>query len=677
MMSFLENDVIMLYFITIFLSALLLFLIQPMIAKVILPDFGGGAAVWTIAMLFFQTLLLTGYCYSYALIKWFRPRNQLLIHGVLLLAALIATPLSVGVSVFSFEPQLSILLILLGTVGLPYFVVAANAPLIQAWFAYERPTISPYKLYALSNIGSLLGLLLYPFIIEPFLSLENQLLGWSIVYWLFVGANLVLIALLLRQFKVSAFLQRGKASKHISADAFNWIVLSAFGVVGLLAITNSISQNISSIPFLWLLPLALYLISFIVCFANELLASRRYWLVGLVIALPITFLLYFFASVFPIVVQVILYSFVLLTICMVCHGELARRKPAPERLTSYYLAMSFGGVIGGIFVNFIAPAIFNQFLEFPLIVFLVMTVSIVYAYRRGYSFHQIPFMGLSSCSLVAMLLFLFINHKYQQYDIASDRNFYGQLSVKDIRVGNLNERRLVDGTTSHGTQSLDPMKQRIPQSYYRKMTGVWSAIKALQKHDSLDIVIVGLGAGTLAAYGRESDNIEFLELNPLVKDYAANYFTYLAQSKSLVTVKIGDGRQLLGDNIYDDREIDLLVIDAFSSDAIPVHLLTQEAMALYSNRIANNGMIAIHISNSHLDLVPLVYGLGKIEGLASTFVLTDKDQENNMAQWVLLAKDIELLNADVIKQVQTPWPDTIDKPIVWTDDYSNLLSVLK
>jgi len=679
MMCFCFFGVVMLYFLTIFLSALLLFLVQPMIAKIILPSFGGGAAVWTTCMLFFQCLLLGGYCYAHGLITFLKPKKQFLTHGLLLSVALLVTPISLDLISISDSPQLSILLILLMTIGLPYFVLSANAPLIQRWFAYEHQQLSPYKLYALSNIGSLIGLLLYPFVVEPFFTLDAQLMLWSGGYWLFVLCCLLLIGhLTLKSEKLTNnFVTHLK--NFTTARMVLWILLSSIGVIALLSVTSSMSQNISSIPFLWLLPLVLYLISFIICFANEAWISRKLWYAALVMSLPITFLLYFFSSLFPLVVQLLLYSFVLFSVCMVCHGELVRLKPEKENLTAYYLAMSVGGVVGGVFVSLIAPTLFDQFIEFPLVVWGCFVVGAVL------SWHSLQFLRTKIlwCALSIALffggLFVFVNSLYQQYDIATGRNFYGQLAVKDIKINNLNERRLVDGTTSHGTQSLDSKLSKTPLSYYRVNTGVAVAIKALQQRESLNVSIIGLGAGTLAAYGRTNDNYHFLELNPMVSEFAHQYFTYIENSNAEIKVSIGDGRQLLSNNqLFSDDDLDLLVVDAFSSDAIPTHLLTTQAMKLYKQRIKHDGIIALHISNSHLDLVPLVYGLAQRSGLNAVFVLTSADaKEKNMTQWVLLAEDESVLNNMAIEDVRTRWPNSIKSPVVWTDDYSNLLSILK
>lgn len=679
MMCFLYFGVVMLYFVTIFLSALLLFLVQPMIAKVILPSFGGGAAVWTTCMLFFQCLLLGGYCYAHGLITFFKPKRQLLIHGSLILVALILTPISVELVDINDSPQLTILVILLASIGLPYFVLSANAPLIQRWFAYENKSLSPYKLYALSNIGSLIGLLLYPFAVEPFISLDNQLILWSIGYWSFTICCILLTGKLFLKSKSFNNISSTYLAPSKLLEKVLWILLSSIGVVALLAVTSSMSQNISSIPFLWLLPLVLYLVSFIVCFANDTWISRKVWYGALLLSLPITFLLYFFASLFPLLVQLLLYSFVLFSVCMVCHGELVRLKPAAHNLTAYYLAMSVGGVVGGLFVSFIAPALFDQFIEFPLIVWICFVIGSALSWYKLVVLRAKILWGALSITLTSAGLFVFINNLYQQYDVTSGRNFYGQLAVKDIKINNLNERRLVDGTTSHGTQSLYIKESQIPLSYYRANTGVAVAIKALQQRVALNVSIIGLGAGTLASYGRINDSYHFLELNPMVSEYAHRYFTYIDNSKADVKVTIGDGRSLLSNNqLFNNNELDLLVVDAFSSDAIPTHLLTVEAMMLYKERIKEEGIIALHISNSHLDLIPLVYGVAQELSLSATFVLTAADAKNtNMAQWVLLAKDASVLNESMILDVKTKWPKNIHKPIIWTDDYSNLLSVLK
>lgn len=674
MMAFLVTAYLnMLYFITIFISALLLFLVQPMVARVILPNFGGGAAVWSMCMLFFQVLLLGGYCYAHWLTKLFRPKVQLIIHAVLLGIALLFTPLDVQINMSGSSPQLAILMTLALSIGVPYFVLAANAPLIQRWFSYDKPTFSPYKLYALSNVGSLLGLLLYPFIIEPFVTLENQLLGWSVGYWLFVASSVSLLLLLARSLKGKSICTTNEDSRWTLSNFSLWTNLSALGVVTLLAVTSAMTQNISSIPFLWLLPLCLYLVSFIVAFGHESLAARRVWLIATLCALPLSILLFFFASMFSIGVQVVLFSLILVSTCMLCHGELARGKPASEQLTSYYLAMSLGGVIGGLLVNFLAPVLFEQFIEFPLVNLLALIVVVTLLNKAGAAKKYVY--GAAAYLAICAIGFVAINNLYQRFDVAADRNFYGQLAVKDVQVGEFNERRLVDGTTSHGTQSLDSSFSKEPLSYYRRGTGISAAFETVQTKP-INAVMIGLGAGTLAAYGRSGDKLEFLELNPLVRDYATEYFTYIADTRAQVSVVIGDGRQLLATT--DDGSADLLVVDAFSSDAIPVHLLTAEAIALYASKLTDGGILALHISNSHLDLVPLTYSLAQHASLASAFVLTPAaDATQNTTQWVLMSKHADTLQSSFIESVRTPWPDSVQNPVIWTDDYSNLLSVLK
>lgn len=663
----------MLYFITIFISALLLFLVQPMVARVILPNFGGGAAVWSMCMLFFQVLLLSGYCYAHWLTKLLKPKIQLAVHAVLLGVALLFTPLDVQIVMGSGSPQVAILMTLGLSIGVPYFVLAANAPLIQRWFSYDKPTLSPYRLYALSNVGSLLGLLLYPFIVEPFVTLDNQLLGWSAGYWLFVASSVCLLVLLAKSFTRKLIETASEDSRWSFSNFLLWTTLSALGVVALLAITSAMTQNISSIPFLWLLPLCLYLMSFIVVFGHEFFAVRHVWLIATLCVLPLSILLFFFASMFSIAAQLVLFSLILISTCMLCHGELARSKPASEQLTCYYLAMSLGGVIGGLLVNFLAPALFDQFIEFPLVNLLALIVVVILlnktAVAKKYVYSTAVYLALCAIGFIA------INNLYQRFDVAADRNFYGQLAVKDVQIGEFNERRLVDGTTSHGTQSLDRSFSTEPLSYYRRGTGISAAFETVQTKP-IKAVMIGLGAGTLAAYGRTGDKLEFLELNPLVRDYATEYFTYMADSQAQVSVVIGDGRQLLADT--DDGSTDLLVVDAFSSDAIPVHLLTAEAVALYASKLTDDGILALHISNSHLDLVPLTHSLAQHVKLPSTFVLTPAvDATQNTTQWVLMSKREDTLKSSFIESVRTPWPDSVQQPVIWTDDYSNLLSVLK
>jgi len=675
----------MLYFFIIFLSAALLFMIQPIVAKAILPWFGGGASVWTTCMMFFQVFLLAGYSYAHALTHFLSNKKQAMVHGVLVVVSFVSVPVAISnadLMLADNSPVLEIMGLLTVSIGLPYFVLSSTGPLLQRWFSYEKPGQEPYKLYALSNVGSLLGLVIYPFVIEPSFIQQTQFYFWSSGYLLYGLASLVMVA---HVFKLPNALKESMTDFRVDCRALaSWVVLSMLGVVLLLAVTNAMTQNIASVPFLWLLPLTLYLLSFIICFAQDKYYQRKFWSVALILMVLASYLLYFFAGYFDFATQVVLFSMILIVGCMLCHGELAKLKPKPSHLTLYYLAISGGGFLGGLFVSIAAPALFSQLSEFPLVVYaLVLSLSFVlwrsWSQDTSTRFVLIKTWLLGLSLIVLPLSFMMVESLFTQHDVVSSRNFYGPLAVKDITVGELNERRLVDGTTSHGTQSLDVSKQDIPLSYYRAGTGVALAIDAVGERGPINVGVVGLGAGTLAAYGRSGDQYAFYELNPRVKQYALEHFSYLADTLATVNIYLGDGRLTLTRQLSKgSRKFDLLVIDAFSSDAIPTHLLTTQAISLYLAHINSNGIIAFHVSNNHLDLTPLLRGLAQHAGVHAKLYLKRADEvDRNLAQWVLLAKDAKLLNSAELNQQAVSWSKTSKNSVIWTDDFSNLLSVMK
>ncbi|MFT5758119.1 MAG: hypothetical protein ACI9LM_002858, partial [Alteromonadaceae bacterium] len=549
----------MLYLVIIFLSAFLLFQVQPLIAKLILPLFGGGAAIWTACLLFFQAFLLLGYLYAHCLTQLKNLRTQVIIHSVLLMVSLSVLPIALGEFKLSAalglglsvtlgsevnSPLIDILLMLVISVGLPYFLLSATGPLVQRWLSYNDENALPYKLYSLSNIGSLLALLSYPFIFEPQFSLHNQLLYWSLGYGSFV---FILSLLCLRLFKSSPTLLIKKTPQEngvedVKFDIFLWIGLSSVGVILLVSITNAMTQNIPPIPFLWILPLCLYLLTFIVSFHSLKWYVRWYWFALFAISSFAGILMFFIGSQFGIVSQVVIYSLILLSSCMVCHGELVKLKPSTERLTLFYLNMSLGGFLGSAFVAFIAQQVFSQFYEFPLALFSVYVLFSLCLYlsrnkrsrnkqsrnkqlknKNEKQIKKTSYLlnGASIVSLLSLLLFFnYLNTLFAHNTVASSRNFYGILSIKDVEINGNTERRLIDGSTSHGTQSQNPELEHIPMSYYRADTGVALALDHLFPMMNIKVGLIGLGAGTLAAYSRPGDQYTFYELNPNVEAMA-------------------------------------------------------------------------------------------------------------------------------------------------------------
>jgi spermidine synthase len=689
----------MLYLAIIFLSAFLLFQVQPLIAKLILPFFGGGAAIWTACLLFFQAFLLLGYFYSHCLTQLKSVKIQLTIHLSLIVLSLLTLP--IGLNIFieispTTEPLLSILLLLTTSIGLPYFILSSTGPLIQRWLTYVEVGKLPYQLYSLSNLGSLLALLSFPFVFEPLLSTSQQSIYWTAGYGVYAG---LIVTLLWKMSRLSltttinsnTMESDGNKNGTRLLDKILWISLAMVGVVILVATTNAMTQNIPPVPFLWILPLCLYLLSFIISFHSPKWYIREYWFALFTLTACLALLMYFIGSQFDIISQVIIYSCILFIACMICHGELARLKPAVEKLTLYYLFISLGGFLGSAFVAFVAQNIFEQFLEFPLAiisVFVLLALSVFVRLDKLVK-KQVWLIPVNIVLAVSFTLGLvYLNTLFIKTNVFSERNFYGILSVKDVDVAGKMQRRLIDGTTSHGTQSLENGKAKTPLSYYRKNTGVAITIEQLTKQralekGSLNAGFVGLGAGTLAAYGSAGDDYIFYELNPAVISAAQNYFSYLNDSAANIELVQGDGRVSLQKQFDEtgSQQFDVLVIDAFSGDSIPQHLLTQEALTLYFKHLKHDGTLAIHISNTHLNLIPLVRGLANVLNKEIVYVKTKANgAEEHDAQWVMLTTNQGLLNDARLKVYRSAWPRESrgdSRSIVWSDEHSDLLSVLK
>jgi len=691
----------MLYLAIIFLSAFLLFQVQPFIAKLILPYFGGGAAVWTACLLFFQAFLLLGYFYAHCLTQINSIKKQISIHCILLLCSAIFLPLSIqaldNISLTT-SPLQNILVLLSVSIGLPYFILSSTGPLIQRWLTYIEIGKLPYQLYSLSNLGSLLALISFPFLFEPLLTTTQQSVYWTVGYGVYASLILILLwkmsklNLSVKQTKGSNF-EEDKVAKIPLLEKMLWIALAMVGVVLLIATTNAMTQNIPPVPFLWILPLCLYLLTFIISFHSPKWYVREYWFALFFLTACLALLMYFIGSQFDIISQVIIYACILFIACMICHGELARLKPPVKHLTLFYLFMSLGGFLGSAFVAFFAQSVFEQFLEFPLAiisVFLLLSLSIFV--QRGIEVKKQTW--LISTNVILAICFsgglFYLNNLFVKTNVTSERNFYGILSVKDVEVNHRLQRRLIDGTTSHGTQSLEKGESQKPLSYYRKNTGVALMLEQFGKYrlneigsKALNAGFVGLGAGTLAAYANDGDNYTFYELNPAVISAAQNYFSYLKESHADIDLVLGDGRVSMQKQFDESgsQQFDTLVIDAFSGDSIPQHLLTQEALLLYFKHLKQDGVLAIHISNSHLDLTPLARGLADVVDKDIIYVETsaNNDEEHNV-QWVLLTNNQLFLNDTRIKVYRSDWPAESLRDhsnIIWTDERSDLLSVLK
>ena len=673
---------------TILLSAFLLFLVQPIIAKQILPWFGGSSAVWITCMVFFQVVLLAGYTYAHLVTRHLAPRTQARLHIALLLASLLFLPIIPSASLkpaADADAALRIILLLLATIGLPYFLLSTTGPLLQKWVAPRFPEKSVYRLFALSNFGSLIGLLAFPFAIEPFASSTVQSAVWSAAYALFAAAC---AASAWQAGKSDAaphalpVAARSEAAGPAAAappgmrDVALWLGFSALGSIVLLASTNHITQNIASVPFLWVLPLSLYLLTFVVAFEGR--GGRGWyeqnWWLFLTLLLIVGMAAGLSASrgVLDVGVAVPLYTLGMMMAALFCNGELAHRKPAPRYLTQFYLIISLGGALGGLFVGLVAPRIFPTYLELPVALVLLAGLAVVVAWRNKW---------LVGPAIVASLATLWYAGEYLQFmrnDVVfMQRNFYGTLRVREQGSGDLQVRRLLHGVILHGEQFTIGPDRLEPGTYYARTSGVGRAIEAKQVAGPVRIGVVGLGVGTLSAYGRAGDVVRFYELDPDVLKLARSEFGYLGATSGKLEFAIGDARLSMEREIEQGspQRFDVLAIDAFSSDSIPVHLITREAIRLYMQHLAPDGILAVHISNRFLDLKPVLANIAAAEGLQIRLVSDHPPEPASMSDWVLISRTSEPFSAEAL---------TVAEPLaatpaysLWTDQFNNLLDVLK
>lgn len=668
-----------LYAFTIFVSAFLLFQVQPIIAKIILPWFGGSAAVWTVCMVFFQIVLLLGYLYAHCSIRYLKPRTGVIVHVALLALSVLFLPVKPDPAWKPYgdtEPILRIIVLLAASVGLPYFLLSTTGPLVQAWFARTIMSTIPYRLYALSNLGSMLALLSYPTVVEPFVSSRFQLLCWSLAYGAFLtlcGASAVRSTPKLEKLAkaVAGDSAPGNEASRWSIQIL-WMGLAACASALMLAVTNHLCQDVAAIPFLWILPLTLYLLTFIICFDREGWYRREIfrWLLAAVLG-GMVYGLYKMDSDIDLRVLIPLFAFGLFVCCMFCHGELARLKPHPRHLTAFYLMVSLGGVLGGLFVGFVAPHIFRGYFELPIgfAICAVLSLIVFRARSRTYAVWTVLSVAIIGASLYN------IQTASDGYRVVC-RNFYGLLKVDDSgKTGDKNAiRTLTHGTVVHGNQFLSPKDRRQPTTYYGPKSGVGLAIR-LTRQSPQRVGVIGLGAGTLAAYGRKGDYYRFYEINPLVLELARTQFTFLNDCEAKTDVIMGDARLSL--EREPEQQFDVLVVDAFSGDSIPVHLLTREAFALYFRHLKPEGVLAVHISNKHLDLEPVVRNLSVTFHKPAQLIDSDEDHNNKVfaSTWVLLTDRDGFFKQSDFEKTSEPLKGRPGMR-TWTDDYSNLFQLL-
>ncbi|HEX4145684.1 MAG TPA: fused MFS/spermidine synthase, partial [Pirellulales bacterium] len=666
---------------------------QPLLSKFILPWFGGSPAVWTTAMLFFQVMLFAGYAYAHLLTRIFAPRWQAIVHTALLITAAALLPIAPDAAwkpTGAGEPTWRILALLVVCVGLPYLVLASTGPLVQAWYAHVYPKLSPYRLYALSNVGSLVALLSYPFYFERAFDTSGQAWWWS-------GGFLV-FALLCAGCGWRA--ARASAASRRDADALAplgpapswsrrlaWLALPACGSVALLATTNHVCQDVAVIPFLWVVPLALYLVTFIIAFDHERWYHRR----GVALAAAVALLLSATINELPFYMnflgELAIYFSALFLLCMLCHGELVRLKPDARRLTSFYLMIAGGGALGGILVSLVAPMVLNDFWEWPLVLAtgFVLAIGLLFGPAQrdaGGKAATRPHPALlAGGGLVALGGLAAI--AWSQWDttppVAMLRNFYGVVTVyeRDADKPLEHDFAFFSGNIMHGAQYVDPAKHDHAQTYYTPPTGIARTIDFLhQSRGKIRMGVVGLGIGTLAAYAQEGDHFVFYEINPNVVMLARQYFDYLSKGGDRVgEVVLGDARISL--ERQQPENFDLLVLDAFSGDAIPVHLLTSEAFEIYDRHLKTAGAtMVVNITNHYLDAGPVVAGLARKFGFQTARLQTVGDYDHNICRtdFMVLSRDPALI--ELLQAAPGSVPAS-DRELVWTDAHSNLFEILK
>ncbi len=699
-----------LYAATIFVGAFLLFQVQPLIGKYVLPWFGGSAGVWAASLLFFQLFLLLGYLYSHVVATWLPPRAQTIVHVVLLAATLIALPIipSNALKPSGIEnPVGGILLLLALTIGAPYLALSANGPLLQHWFSRQHSGRSPYRLYALSNVASFLALFSYPLWVESAFALGAQAWLWSGTYVVFAALCVVVAIrqlLALRGGVAPAGLPAaGDASMAAPAEerpaawrVLLWVLLPAVASGMLLATTTNLTQDIAPVPMLWVLPLGVYLVTFILTFDSDRWYYRPLYAVLLGVCLGATTL-----NVggwhLTLVQEVSLRLATLYFIGMVCHGELVALRPGFRHLTLFYLAVSAGGALGGVLVALVAPVVFTGLWEFHVGIFVASLVAAFAMGRDWLSTKQQP-ASLAFAFGTAVLAGLAVGigmtlYRADRADvngvILETRGFYGSLRLNEIAPSDPSFARiqLVHGQTLHGTQFTAPEKRRWHTSYYGEASGIGLALENHPKRlagQPMRVGLVGLGTGTLATYLEKGDYGRFYEINPQVLDIASTHFTHLTDAREVgaqVEVSLGDARIVLERQLAagEAQRFDVLAVDAFSSDSIPIHLLTSEALDVYQQHLAPGGVIAIHISNRYLDLGAVVRAVAAQHGYEADLFVNDNDGATgvNRSEWVLLTENRTFLERPNVRDAMVPWPADARPAVLWTDDYSALIPVLR
>ncbi|MCB0309887.1 MAG: fused MFS/spermidine synthase [Bdellovibrionales bacterium] len=665
--------------ISIFLSAFLLFQVQPLISNQLLPLYGGAPSVWITSMLFFQLLLLAGYAYTHWLESCLQRKYRRALHLLLLLFSLAFLPLSVvqlSAESRSVAPIYTILLSLCMSLGLPYFVLSTHAPFVQSlWAARNRS--SPYRLYALSNTASFIALLSYPLVVQPWLDAFSQNFYWSLLYLSFVCA---VVLVLFKESDARAVMQKEDLvwpqSKIV---VLYWFLLSACGVFLFLGCTSYLTQDIASVPFLWIAPLAIYLLSLILCFESDRWYRERLYLRMVIASLVVLLITIVTPNYFKTATMLLLLLGMLFAASMLCHGELACRRPPSSGLTAFYLVLAAGGAFGGVGAALIVPLLYTNYIEFHLAVQAACFLAFLSRLQRQRKRISPKFTVLSVVILISFLLiegfFLDRVTPLAGEVLAKSRNFFGSLRVIAEDTGDEEMARysMLHGRILHGSQFTHAEYQNIPTGYYGRQSAAGLLLSAESSH-SRRIAIVGLGTGTLAAYGKSGDLFRFFEINPQVIHYAQRYFSYLRDSAAMTETILGDGRLLLEKE--PSEFYDVIVLDAFSGDGIPVHLLSLQAMMLYLSKLKRTGVLLYHISNNHFDLKHLVRAEADALGLESLYVPSPGRTPN--ATWDADYMVVGLSSApklNVLREHSYRFNQQNVSP--WSDNYHNLLEVLR
>jgi hypothetical protein len=685
--------------ITIFLGSFLLFQIQPLMAKHLIPYFGGSPSVWTTCMLFFQTLLVAGYAYAH-LLTLLKRKKQVYLHLSLLVVSFFFLPLSHldgTPSLVSNSPIMNILNLLIVSIAMPYLLLSASAPLIQYWFVHDHHGKSPWKLYALSNTGSLIALLSYPFIFEPWLDIYKQGLYWVWGYGFYAGLCALCAAAPLSGGRFGLTMpdagmdsdEETAAAAHEPApripfgDAAFWFACSACGSATLLAITNQISQQVAAVPFLWVLTLSIYIGTYIVCFAGRCGYSNgmsAFYLVITILFTPLTLM-----DGNPL--QVPLFLGVLATSCMICHGQMARLQPRPSALTYYYLTIACGGAAGAVSIALLAPLIFTSYMELPVLLASDVAILLVAIYRtRSSNASPRWLVWLGAAGLGVQILFAGIYTRNINLNVVeSSRNFYGTLKVLREEDSLGEKLSLKSGATIHGSQYQNQNFRGYATTYYGPYSGAGLALRLHPRRltgdgyqRTLRVGLVGLGVGTLASYGEPGDIFRFYEIDPAVIRVAKERFSFLKDSRALIEIVEGDARLRLEKEAQNGNQgrFDLLIIDAFNNDAIPVHLATREAVHIYLQHLQPDGILLFHISNKLLDLMPVLNAHAKEFGLSSINVVTPDELRmgRSEASWAILSRNRTFMNNEQVLSRSRPVTAT---QINWTDRFASILKIIK